>query len=95
VLKPKVWHGLRHSFASHFMMSGGNILTLQKLLGHSDIKMTLIYSHLAPDHLAAEVARKSFPTAPATVTSMEEARRKRATTDGELHRSRQDANAND
>ena len=28
------FHGLRHTFASHFMMAGGNILTLQKLLGH-------------------------------------------------------------
>ena len=44
-------HVLRHTFASHFMMNGGNILTLQKVLGHSDLKMTLRYAHLAPDHL--------------------------------------------
>ncbi|MFT2112161.1 tyrosine-type recombinase/integrase [Marinomonas sp. 2405UD68-3] len=44
-------HVLRHSFASHFMMNGGNILTLQRALGHSDIRMTMRYSHLAPDHL--------------------------------------------
>jgi integrase len=44
-------HILRHSFASHFMMSGGNLLTLQKILGHSDIKMTMRYTHLAPEHL--------------------------------------------
>ncbi|MGB0784133.1 MAG: phage integrase [Marinomonas sp.] len=44
-------HVLRHTFASHFIINGGNILTLQKILGHSDIKMTLKYSHLAPDHL--------------------------------------------
>ena len=41
----------RHTFASHFMMNGGNILTLQKVLGHSDIKMTMRYAHLAPDFL--------------------------------------------
>jgi hypothetical protein len=33
-------------------MNGGNILTLQKILGHSDIKMTMRYAHLSPDHLA-------------------------------------------
>ena len=44
-------HVLRHTFASHFMMNGGNILVLQRVLGHSDIKMTMRYAHLAPDHL--------------------------------------------
>ncbi|MBY4675909.1 phage integrase [Marinobacterium arenosum] len=44
-------HVLRHTFASHFVMNGGNILTLQKILGHSDIKMTMRYAHLAPEHL--------------------------------------------
>tara|TARA_R110000744_G_scaffold69739_1_gene141398 strand:- start:112 stop:1110 length:999 start_codon:yes stop_codon:yes gene_type:complete len=44
-------HVLRHTFASHFMINGGNILTLQSILGHADIKMTLRYAHLAPDHL--------------------------------------------
>lgn len=51
------WHALRHTFASHFIMSGGNILSLQKILGHSDIKMTLIYAHLAPDFLGEEMNR--------------------------------------
>lgn len=44
-------HILRHSFASHFIMNGGNILTLQKILGHADISQTMRYAHLAPDHL--------------------------------------------
>lgn len=44
-------HILRHSFASHFIMNGGNILSLQKILGHADITMTMRYAHLAPDHL--------------------------------------------
>ena len=44
-------HILRHTFASHFVMNGGNILTLQKILGHSDIQVTMGYAHLAPDHL--------------------------------------------
>lgn len=49
--KGQATHVLRHSFASHFVMNGGNILTLQKILGHSDIKMTLRYAHLAPDFM--------------------------------------------
>jgi len=52
-------HILRHTFASHFTINGGNILTLQRILGHSDIRMTMIYSHLAPDHL--EEAKKYAP----------------------------------
>ncbi|MGO2512605.1 tyrosine-type recombinase/integrase [Marinomonas polaris] len=41
----------RHTFARHFMMNGVNILTLQKVLGHSGIKMTMRYSHLSSDFL--------------------------------------------
>ena len=44
-------HVLRHSFASHFIQNGGNILTLQKILGHTSLAMTMRYAHLAPDHL--------------------------------------------
>lgn len=44
-------HVLRHTFASHFMMNGGNIIVLQRVLGHTDIKVTMRYAHFAPDHL--------------------------------------------
>jgi len=54
------WHALRHTFASHFVMNGGNILTLQKILGHADIKMTLLYAHLAPDFLGEEMNKVKF-----------------------------------
>lgn len=54
------WHALRHTFASHFVMSGGNILALQKILGHADIKMTLVYAHLAPEFLSTEMDRVRF-----------------------------------
>ena len=45
---------LRHTFASHHMMSGGDILTLQRILGHGNITMTMKYAHLSPDHLESE-----------------------------------------
>jgi len=50
-------HVLRHTFASHFMMNGGNILVLKDILGHSDIKMTMIYAHFAPTHLEDAVTK--------------------------------------
>lgn len=54
------WHAMRHTFASHYVMSGGNLLALQKILGHSKFEMTQVYSHLAPDYMAGEMARLSF-----------------------------------
>ncbi len=44
-------HVLRHTFASHFMMNGGNILTLQRILGHANVTMTMRYAHMSPDNL--------------------------------------------
>ena len=50
-------HVLRHTFASHFMMNGGDILTLQRILGHGSIQMTMRYAHLSPDHLQDALTR--------------------------------------
>lgn len=55
--KGQLTHICRHTFASHFVMNGGHILTLQKVLGHSDLKLTMRYAHLAPDFLN-EVVKK-------------------------------------
>ncbi len=51
------FHDLRHSFASWYIMGGGNPVALQRILGHADRKMTDRYTHLAPDHLRAEMLR--------------------------------------
>jgi len=48
-------HILRHTFASHYMMNGGDILALQRILGHGNITMTMKYAHLSPDHLESAV----------------------------------------
>ncbi|MFP3367100.1 site-specific integrase, partial [Pseudoalteromonas sp. SIMBA_148] len=36
-----------------YMMNGGDLLTLQRILGHGSITMTMRYAHLAPNHLEA------------------------------------------
>lgn len=51
------FHGLRHTFASHWMMNGGEIFKLQKILGHQSIEMTLRYSHLSPAAYAGDFDR--------------------------------------
>ena len=44
-----VFHSLRHTFASHLAINGTPIFTIQKLMNHKEIKMTLRYAKLSPD----------------------------------------------
>jgi site-specific recombinase XerD len=59
-LKNASLHTLRHTFASHLIMSGADLYTVQKLLGHSSIKTTEIYAHLAPDYLKSAIAKLRY-----------------------------------
>src|SRR5262245_36507407 len=45
LMKRVVAHSLRHSFASHLFQANYDIRTIQELLGHSDVRTTIIYTH--------------------------------------------------
>jgi integrase len=55
-------HTLRHTFASWYLMNGGDIFKLQKMLGHASIQMTLRYSHLAKQDLLSQASMLNFST---------------------------------
>lgn len=51
------FHSTRHTFASLWMVGGGDPFRLQKMLGHSNPKMTMRYTHLSPKEFASDWAR--------------------------------------
>lgn len=73
-------HKLRHTFGRNYMQNGGNIVRLQEILGHSDLKMTMIYARFAPGHLEDEMDRVDYPVAPPAegVVHLDEHREMRA-----------------
>jgi len=50
------FHDLRHTFASHYMMNGGALLDLSKLMGHSRVEQTVRYSHLSPHYIQKTIS---------------------------------------
>jgi site-specific recombinase XerD len=56
-LKDLTWHCLRHTFASRLVMAAVDLRTVQELMGHKAIQMTVRYAHLAPQHRLAAVQR--------------------------------------
>jgi integrase len=68
------FHDLRHTFASHWMMDGGCIFRLSKILGHSSVKITQdVYAHLAPQVWEQDYGRVNFhvPTERARIYSLQ------------------------
>jgi integrase len=51
------FHDLRHTFASHWAMSSGDMFRLKEILGHKDIQTTMRYSHLSPDAFSSDYSR--------------------------------------
>lgn len=49
------FHDLRHTYASHFLMNGGELFKLQAILGHADIRTTMNYSHFSKAYLLENV----------------------------------------
>lgn len=53
-------HSLRHTFASHLVMSGVDLPTIKRLLGHADIETTMIYAHLSDEHVDKAVDKLNY-----------------------------------
>lgn len=74
---PIGWHKLRHTFASHLAIRGVSLMAIRELMGHSNIKMTLRYAHLAPEVRRDAVMLLDEPDPKAKEAKAKEAKRKK------------------
>jgi len=65
------FHDLRHTFSSHFVMRGGDLKSLQEILGHSNIATTMRYAHLSKAHKAKAINLVCGLTSPSKNTKSE------------------------
>ena len=65
------FHDLRHTFASHYMMKGGQLYALSSILGHKDLKMTQRYAKLSPEYMDSQRNRMDTIWTPAPIPSPE------------------------
>ena len=60
IMPPKAGpHTLRHTFALRYIMRGGDVFSLQRILGHRSVETTMIYVNMSADHLVAQHSRYS------------------------------------
>lgn len=72
------FHSLRHSFATHFMRTGGDLYRLKAILGHSTITLTERYAHHSPTWARRDVNRLDFQPKGTGVVGIEAVRRGQA-----------------
>lgn len=53
-------HKLRHTYASHLVLAGVDLLSVQQLLGHSDLNSTQVYTHINTQHLKKQIEKSPF-----------------------------------
>jgi hypothetical protein len=78
------WHDLRHTLASRLAMAGVDLRTIQELMGHKTLAMTLRYAHLSPTHLHAAVRALDTPSGGRTGTKPAPERARREATNRQV-----------
>jgi site-specific recombinase XerD len=69
-LEDFAWHDLRHTFASRCVVAGVEILTVNKLMRHKTLQVTMRYAHLSQGHLHSAVEVLASATRGATAVSV-------------------------